>query len=151
MKRPLGLTIIAWLAIIGGALQVLGSLGLVGIGSVGILIGSTSQIEKVLLLNVGISMWIGVILMAFGALGLAFGFGVLAMRSWSWTMGIVLYALNLVTGLVLLFYTGFGLTTVLVALMSAVILAYMMSSTARDALGHPAGGGGVTPHAPHPA
>ncbi len=123
MKRPLGLTIIAWLAVIGGALQILGSLGLVGIGSVGILIGSTSSIEKIVLVGIGMSIWTGVILMAFGAIGLVFGIGALAERSWSWTLGVVLYALNLVAGLVLLFYTGFGLTTLLVTLVSAIILA----------------------------
>jgi hypothetical protein len=149
MKRPLGLTIIAWLAIIGGALQVLGSLGLVGVGSIGILVGSTSQLEKVVFLGVGFTVWTGVILMAFGAIGLIFGFAVLAMRSWSWTMGIVLYALNLVAGLVLLFYTGFGLTTALVTLLSAVILGYLFAPTVREALGH-ATGGGMTPQAPHP-
>ena len=150
MKRPLGLTIIAWLAIVGGALQVLGSLGLVGLGSFGILIGSTSALEGILLLNVGISLWIGVILMAFGAIGLIFGFGVMAMRPWSWTMGIVLYALNLAAGLVLLFYTGFGVTTAFVCLISAIIVGYLMAPTAREALGH-AQGGGITPQAPHPA
>jgi hypothetical protein len=150
MKRPLGLTIIAWLAIVGGALQVLGSLGLVGVGSFGILIGSMSALEGILLFNVGISLWIGVILMAFGAVGLIFGFGVMAMRPWSWTMGIIIYALNLVAGLVLLFYTGFGATTVFVCLLSAIVLGYLMAPSAREALGH-APGGGISPQAPHPA
>ena len=149
MKRPLGLTIIAWLAIVGGALQILGSLGLVGLGSVGILIGSTSQLTKIVFLGVGFDLWTGVILMAFGAIGLVFGLGVLALRSWSWTMGIVLYGLNLIAGLVLLFYTGFGVTTAFVTVLSAVILGYLLAPTAREALGHVPGG--MTPQTPHPA
>ena len=150
MKRPLGVTIIAWLAMVGGLLQILGSLGLVGVGSVGILVGSTSSIEKIVFLGVGFSLWTGVILMAFGAVGVIFGVGALSLRPWAWTMGIVLYALNLVAGLILLFYTGIGLTTALVTLVSAVILGYLAAPSAREALGH-ASGGGMTPHAPHPA
>jgi hypothetical protein len=150
MKRPLGVTIIAWLAIVGGALQILGSLGMVGIGSIGILVGSTAALEKIVLVGVSGTLWTGAVLMAFGAVSLLFGIAALAMRRWSWTMGIVLYALNLVAGLVLLFYTGLGLTTALVTLTSAIILGYLIAPTAREALGHEAGGG-MTPHAPHPA
>ncbi len=152
MKRPLGLTIIAWLAIVGGVLQVLGSLGLVGIGSIGILIGSTSQLTKIALFGIDFGIWTGVVLMAFGAIGLVFGMGLLVMKSWSWTLGLILYGLNLVAGLALLFYTGLGATTALVTLVSAIILGYLLSPAAREALGHgTTSDTGVTPHAPHPA
>jgi len=150
MKRPTGLTIIGWLALIGGVLQVLGSLGLVGIGAFGILIGTTGALETLVLLGISFSMWTGIVLIALGAVGIAIGAGMLSMRSWSWTAGIVLYALNLVAGLVLLYATGFGWTMLFVVLMSAAIIGYLSTATAREALGHTTGSG-ATPHAPHPA
>ncbi len=144
MNRPFGLTVIAWLAIIGGGLQILGSLGLVGIGAFGILVGSTGALETAVLLGVGFPMWTGIVLIALGAIGIVFGVGILELRPWSWTMGIVLYALNLLAGLVLLVGTGFGVTVAFVTLMSAVILAYLMAAAPREALGHARGG------MPHP-
>ena len=150
MNRPTGLTVIAWLAIVGGGLQMLGSLGLVGIGAFGALIGSSGAIEAVVLMGLESSIWIGIVLIALGAIGLVFGYGALELRPWSWTMGIVLYALNLTAGIALLYTTGFGLTVLLVTLMSAAIVGYLFTATARVALGHPSEHGG-TPHAPHAA
>jgi hypothetical protein len=150
MNRPIGLTIIAWLAIVGGGLQMLGSLGLVGVSAFGALIGSSGAVETMILLGLESSVWIGIVLIALGAVGLVFGYGVLELRPWSWTMGIVLYALNLIAGVVLLYTTGFGMTVLLVTLMSAAIVGYLFTNTARAALGHPTKQG-MTPHAPHAA
>ena len=136
MKRPLGLTIIAWLAIVGGGLQVLGSLGLVGFGAFGLLIGSTGMIATSALVAAGFPLWTGVALMVFGIIGMVFGYGVMVERPWSWTMGIVLYVLNLLAGFALLALTGMGVTMLFVLLMSAVILGYLLMPDARTALGH---------------
>ena len=136
MKRPLGLTIIAWLAIVGGALQILGSLGLVGFGAFGMLIGSTGLITTSALVATGFPMWTGVALMAFGAISVVFGYGAMVERPWSWTMGIVLYALNLFAGFALLALTGVGVTMLFVLLMSAVIFGYLFTPEVRTALGH---------------
>jgi len=150
MNRPTGLTIIGWLALIGGGLQVLGSLGLVGIGAFGVLIGSTGAVQTMVLLGLDFTMWTGIVLIALGLIGIACGAGILTMKPWSWTMGIVLYVLNLAASFVLLYATGIGVTMLFVALMSAAIIGYLYTATAREALGHPAGRG-MTPHAPHPA
>jgi len=148
MKRPLGLTVIAWLAIVGGGLQILGSLGLVGVGALGVFIGSTGAIEGLIFLNIGLEIWTGAVLMLLGALGVVFGLGALAQRPWAWTMGIVLYGLNLLAGVALLLGVGFGWTYAYIAVLSAVIVGYMYSPTAREAMGHPTHGGisGQTPH-----
>ena len=150
MKRPLGLTIIAWLAIVGGALQILGSLGLVGIGAFGMLIGSSGLIQASALVAAGFPMWTGIALMVFGVVGIVFGYGVMVERPWSWTMGIVLYGLNLLAGIALLMMTGLGATMFFVILMSAVIFGYLFTTTARTALGHEPNTD-VSAQTPHPA
>ena len=147
MKRPLALTIIAWMAIIGGGLQILGSLGLVGIGSFGVLIGPTGALEGAILLGLGFETWTGIVLIVLGALGLVFGLGALAQERWSWVMGIVLYGLNLVAGVALLVTLGIHATPVYFSILSAVILGYMFTAPVREALGHP--GGGMSGQAPH--
>ena len=151
MDRPRGLTIIAWLALIGGVLQILGSLGLVGIGAFGMLIGSTGTLRLAVGRGFGFPMWTGIALMLFGVAGVVLGYGMLEERSWSWTMGITLYVLNLIGAIVLLLTTGLGATVLFVGILSAVILGYLSTSIARDALGHPAGGGGVSAGTPHAA
>ena len=150
MKRLTGLTIVAWLAIIGGAMQVLGSLGLVGVGFLGVFVGSTGLLESAVLFGLGISWWVGILLITLGALGLVFGFGVLAEQPWSWTMGIALYGLNLLAGVFLILMTGIGWTIAFVTLLSAVILAYLFTPAVRGELGHEPGGGFST-HRPHAA
>lgn len=149
MKRPLGLTIIAWLAIVGGGLQILGSLGLVGIGAFGVFVGSTGALESIIFLNIGFEIWTGAVLMLLGAVGVTFGLGALAQRPWAWTMGVVLYALNLLAGVALLVGVGFGWTYSYITILSAVILGYMLSPSAREAMGHEThhGVSGQTPHA----
>lgn len=140
MKRPLALAIIAWMAIVGGGLQILGSLGLVGVGSLGIFIGPTGALEGAVLLGFGFPTWTGIVLIVLGALGLVFGLGALAEEPWSWVMGIILYGLNLVVGVALLLKLGIHVTPVYVSILSAVVLGYMLTAPVREALGHPAGG-----------
>lgn len=148
MKRPLALTIIAWMGIIGGGLQILGSLGLVGIGSLGIFIGPTGALEGAVLLGWDFPVWTGIALMALGAVGMVFGLGALAEARWSWVLGIVLYGLNLAVGIALIAVLGIQATPVYTAILSAVVLGYLFSAPVREALGHPAGGmAGQTPHA----
>lgn len=149
MKRPVGLTVIGWLAIIGGALQVLGSLGLVGIGALNVFIGSTGAIEATILLGLEYTVWTGIVLIALGVLGLVLGFGVLNVRPWAWVMGIVLYALNFLAALALLYVTGVGATVVYVAILSAVILGYLLMPSTHHAFGHEPSVpiSGQTPHA----
>ena len=148
MKRPLALTIIAWMGIIGGGLQIAGSLGLVGVGALGVFIGPTGALEGAVLLGWDFPVWTGIALMALGALGLVFGLGALAEKPWSWIMGIVLYGLNLAVGIALIAVLGVQWTPVYVAVLSAVVLGYLFTDPVREALGHPAHGmTGQTPHA----
>lgn len=151
MERPRGLTIIGWLALVGGVLQILGSLGLVGIGSFGIFIGSTGAVSIAILRDFGFPLWTGILLMILGVLGIVLGYGILEERPWSWTVGVTLYVLNLLAAFALLLVTGLGVTVVFVGILSAVVLWYLLTPTAREALGHAHGGGGVSAGTPHAA
>jgi hypothetical protein len=150
MNRPRGLTIIGWLALIGGGLQILSSLGLVGIGSFGVLIGSTGMLGIAVVAGAGFAMWTGWALMALGVLGIVLGYGILQESTWAWTLGVTLYVLNLLAAFALLLLTGVGVTVWFVGILSAVVLGYLLTPTAREALGH-SHGGGVSSGTPHPA
>jgi hypothetical protein len=136
MNRPGGLTLVGWLAAIGGGLQVLGSLGLVGIGAFSIFIGSTGAVSVAVLRAYSFPMWTGILLMLLGVLGVVLGYGILQLRPWSWTLGMVLYGLNLLAGIALLILTGLGFTVVFVTVLSAGILGYLATPEVRAALGH---------------
>lgn len=152
MERPTGLTVIGWLAIVGGALQIVGSLGLVGVGALGIFVGSTGALELAVLKMSSFPLWTGVLLISLGVLGVVVGFGILALKSWAWIAGVIVYAINLVCGIGLLLMTGISMTTAFTALMSAVILSYLFAPTLHAAFKlHPRGGAPQTPGTPHPA
>jgi len=148
MKRPTGVTVIAVLAIIGAVLGVLAALPLLGMTSFGFISGVSGQSG---LLAVGTTLGIGLaalwILVA--AVQLIFGIGALQLRSWAWTLGVVLFGLTLVMYLVSLFTIGITASSVVGILIAAVVIAYLYSHDVREAFGH-LPHGGVTSGTPTP-
>jgi hypothetical protein len=90
-QRPMGVTILAVLAIIGGILELLGGLlSLVGGGVTATEDAATGG---------GLAM-IGVFIAILGALNLIFGFGALALKPWAWKFGVGLQIFAILAGLV---------------------------------------------------
>jgi hypothetical protein len=143
MKRPVGVTILSVLALIGGSILVLSSLGYLGISALrtSILVGVVSGMSPMLVVSTGI------VSLVLGGLAIAFGIGALGMKSWAWLTGMVVWSLSLVLGVVQLAVTGISVVPVLSVLFAIAILAYLASGSVRDAFGVE-GGGHYTSHHP---
>jgi len=148
MKRPVGVTVLGVLAIVGAMISLLGALPLIGMSGLGFLSLSDSMSGAVALgSTLGIS--IGVVMMALAIVQLVFGIGALQLRSWAWTLGVVLYGLTLANYLVSLFTIGFTLPLILGIVVVGVIIAYLYSHDVREAFGHLPGSTSGTPMVTH--
>lgn len=127
--RPVGVTIIAILAILVGVGYFLGGLALFGVGAsmlsglnLGVLAGS-------------VGLTVGVAMLVMAALDITFGVGALMLRPWAWMLGVVLFSISLLVNLYWLLTTPFTFTVLLMTLIAAAILGYMYTGTVRTAFG----------------
>jgi hypothetical protein len=130
MKRPVGITILAILAIIGGVLQLLGGLSFLGITALAV-----PGLEAAGLAE-GFGLGAGTVLIIMSVLSVVFGIGALMLRSWAWTLGVVLFGISLVANLVIMFMGGLTVSVVVSALIAAGIIAYLYTDSVRTAFGH---------------
>jgi hypothetical protein len=129
MKRPLGVTIIAVLAIIGAAIALFDGLAFLGVNSFGLALGSQGAFAT-LALGTGIALLVSAIVQ------LTFGIGALGLKPWAWTLGVVVFALTLLVELVVMLSMGIAAASVSTALVSAVVLGYLYTHDVREAFGH---------------
>ena len=131
MKRPVGVTIVSVLAIIGGGIQLLASLGYLGFSAIqtSLILGTVSGISPLMVLGTGL------LSLVIGVLAITFGFGALSLKSWSWMTGLVVWGVSLAFSIVQLAVTGIAVIPVVSALVAIGILAYLASSPVREALG----------------
>jgi hypothetical protein len=140
MKRPVGVTIIAWIAIIVGVLQLLGGLGVLG-AVTGVIPGLTEAITGLmpgagaaaLFSAIGIGAGVAAVVMAL--LSIVFGVGALGLRPWAWILGVVLYAITVILGLVAL-VSEFSVAVLITTLVAGAILAYLFTHDVRVAFQH---------------
>jgi hypothetical protein len=121
MQRPTGVTILAVLAIIFGALGILGSITIITGGA---LVGGA-------LISI-----LGVITLITSALALAFGIGAWTLKPWAWTLGVANYILSLVVSVIFIIS---GASTIgqqiLSIVIAAAILYYLFTPTVKQAFG----------------
>lgn len=140
MKRPIGVTIVAVLAIILGVLQLLGGLGLLG-AVTGLVPGLTEAISGFmpgagatgLFGALGIGAGVAAVIMA--VLSVVFGVGALGLRPWAWTLGVVLFAISVISGVVAL-VAEFTIPVLISTVVAAAILAYLFTREVRSAFHH---------------
>jgi hypothetical protein len=123
-QRPTGVTIIAILAIIGGAINLLS-----GIQSIG-------------------SGW-GIVLILLGGLSLYVGWGFWNLQGTAWRIGVILYAISVVFVIffALISIAAFGpfalISAAVGALIPVIILYYLTTPAVRAAFGQPTTGGAL--------
>jgi len=130
----MGVTIIAVLAIIGGVVGMLYALSLLGISGLGFMGGASSSPTLA-----GSSMivgLVGVFGMLLAVIQLVVGFGALQLKSWAWTVGVVVSGLSLLNHAVSLFTVGVTVPVVAGVVVAAAILGYLFSHNVREAFGH---------------
>jgi hypothetical protein len=107
-ERPLGVTILGILWILGGLLALLAGLGIAAIGTV---------------LAGPIGLAIGVVFIIVGLVDLALGVGCFKAWPWVWTVGVVFSIISIIIGLYSLVTTGIG---ALLGLIIPVIILYYL-------------------------
>jgi hypothetical protein len=142
MKRPVGVTVVSVLAIIGGAIQLLSSLGYLGFSGLrtSVILGVVSGLSPAMMLGSG------VLSLVVGVLAIGFGIGALSLKSWAWITGLVVWGVSLVFSVVQLAVIGFGILPVVSAVVALAILIYLSSAPVREALGIESGGHYTTHH-----
>jgi len=124
--RPLGITILAVLAAIGGVFLLLGGLAAVGLGGLAAS-GTGSGLLG------GLVAVFGILFLILGVVYLAFAYGAWTLKRWAWTLGIAgqivslaLAALNAVSG------NGVNIVGILI---SVAILYYLYTPAVKAAFG----------------
>ena len=119
MNRPLGVTIIALLLIIGGVLGVLEALDLLGVWD---------------LFGLDESTGVGIGILIVAVANLLVGFGFWSLQGWAWTIAVIVTVLRLI-GAVAGFFIG-GLATGIVGLVIVlIILWYLFRPEVKAAFG----------------
>ena len=116
--RPMGVTVMAVVAVIAGILDILAGLGDIGIGGEFLTkIGFGTTLD-------GIMMIVGLFLVAVGVLGLVSGFGLWLERDWAWLIARLWASLCIIVGLVSAGLSLFGttLTSEIIAAIGAALV-----------------------------
>ena len=136
-QRPMGITILAILAFIGGILGICGGLaGIVGASFLGGLAAAAGA-GNVTTLG-GMAVVYSIIGLALAVAYLVFGFGAWTLKPWAWMLGMVLAGLNIVFQLVALLAGWTTLGGILISVViSGVIIYYLLTPEVKKAFGRP--------------
>jgi len=121
-ERPLGVTIIGILWIIGGLIMLLAGLGAAAFGAViGGPIGGV------------IGLVLGFFLVIVGIIEIILGIGCFKGWGWVWTVGVIITIISLVMGIIDLFTSGMG--ALIGIIISAIILWYLFQANVKRYFG----------------
>lgn len=123
-QRPLGITILAALAILGGISLILGGLGFMGIGFV----SSSAEVSAINWVGGGTSLVLGLF-------QLVFGIGLWRLQPWAWMLGVVVEVLAIANGVWAGIRGESWVNVGLTALIPVIILLYLFSSGVKAAFG----------------
>lgn len=127
--RPLGVTILAILAAIGGVFGALGGIGIVFLGGVAATVtGGLGAIVAIL----------GLVLLALSVVELVLAYGFWMLRQWAWKLGFILEAAAVLLGIVQVLAGGSSISSLLVTVVVAgIILYYLNTPDVRKAFATP--------------
>jgi hypothetical protein len=142
MNRPVGVTILAWVAIVGGAfallalvfavIALLGALTLTG-AAVGGGYGAGAGFAVAAIIALVFSIWLGLL----GVWGIVFGVGALQLKPWAWTLGVVWCYVSAASDVINIFTSrGSGLFGAVVGIaIAGVVLYYLYTDEVKVAFG----------------
>lgn len=137
IARPMGITILALLALIGGVFGLLGGLALIGLGGVagGVIGGTTGAAVG------GFAVLVGLIVLIGAALYLAFAYGAWTLKPWGWALGVIGALWGIVSRLVAVLMSSdifgnlFSLSTIVSVAVPIAILYYLNTPVVKSAFG----------------
>ena len=114
-QRPLGVTILAVLAFIGGILNILGGIGGFALG--------------------GGWAFFGAIYLILGILELGLGYGFWTLKPWAWMLGITLQAISIVLSIIYIVGRNSVASDIIDILVAAGIIYYLTRPQIRQVFG----------------
>lgn len=92
ISRPMGVTILAVLALIGGVLGLIGGLGIIAGGAlIGGIVGGTAGVAFG-----GFAFVVGIVTLGLAVADLFFAYGAWTLKPWGWSLGVILQLASLV-------------------------------------------------------
>ncbi|VFJ13117.1 hypothetical protein [Candidatus Nitrosocosmicus franklandus] len=127
-KRPMGVTIIAILIIIGGIFLLIGGISLVGLGTI-LSLSSTEVVQTgsnaadiAAIAELGmVPVIMGIIMLVLGIIYLVVSYGLLKGKGWAWAITVIVTIIGLVIQIVSAIVIGSVTSSVLVGLTSHII------------------------------
>jgi hypothetical protein len=133
-SRPTGITIIAVLAAIGGALSILGGIALLGLGA------WAAGLTGVAIVG-GMGTFFGIALVALGVAEVVLSYGLWTLKPWGWTLGVALAAIALALIVVQAVVSGNIVNSLVGSIISIVVwlivLYYLFTPRIKSAFGRP--------------
>ena len=134
MARPLGVTILGVLAIIGGILSLCGGIGLVFGGTA--LTGALAAAGQTSAVSAGAVAVSGIIAIVVGVLYLVLGVGLFQLKGWAWMLGVALSIASIVLGVLEIALKYSTVSAQLIGMVfSVIILVYLFTPGVRAAFG----------------
>jgi hypothetical protein len=131
MKRPVGVTIFAVIAIIYGIFNLL----LVLLGLIGIGLAASGVAAVTTKYDVGTLAYAAIWDAVLGILYLVFGIGAFRLKGWAWTTGVAVLVLELVRNIAGYFISGFGALSIITSVSALLLLWYLLRPNVRAAFG----------------
>lgn len=126
--RPLGITILAVLAAIGGVFAILGGIALVGLmGVAGASTGSPALF--------GLGAVFGLVILVVGVAYIAFAYGAWTLKPWAWPLGVALAAISLLLSVLNIVSGGSIAGEIINIVIAAVILYYLFQANIKALFG----------------
>ena len=133
-QRPLGITILAILGIIGGVLGLLSGCGAIAGGALVGALGAQAGVGAVAA-GGGLLGLLGIVALAMAVGWIAFGIGAWTLKPWAWMLGLILVGVSIVIALVTVLTSGdFGSQIIGLAI-DAVMVYYLMTPEVKQAFG----------------
>jgi hypothetical protein len=134
-QRPLGITILAILGIVGGLFMILGGCGVIAGGAVIGAMGAQAGVGEVTA-GGGLLTVYGIVLLLIAVADIVFGIGAWTLKPWAWMLGLVLQGINVVIALVSIVagWSTFG-SQIIGLVINAVIIYYLMTPDVKKAFG----------------
>jgi len=133
-QRPLGITILAILGIIGGLFSLFGGCTAVAGGALVGAVGAQAGIGEVAA-GGGLLGILGVFTLGLGVGWLAFGIGAWTLKPWAWMLGLILVGVSIVMALVTVVTTRDLGGQLIGLVIDAVIVYYLMTPDVKKAFG----------------
>jgi hypothetical protein len=141
--RPIGVTIIAILNIIGGIIMLFGAIPLITLGIISPTTLPPAGVSPMVSLSLlgGIGIAIGGILVAIAIASFVVAYGLLKGRGWAWTITVVLSIINIVLNVIAI--AAGNIASIINIIISGIILYYLYRSHVKAYFGK-----GVSPSPP---